>query len=143
MKASELMIGDWVRVKGKPCKVTAFMSQYEETRNAYEKGFARTTGAVVQNKVGTYSTVGLEEIEPLPLTKDIILGNQWKADDSKLSKSHYYKDVKYPHFPTLWSSAQGFYMFLGGRETDVQYVHELQHIIRVHKIEKELRPWKK
>lgn len=143
MKAEELMIGDWVVVKGKPAKVTAFMSQYEETRNAYETGHARVNKLVVQNKLGMYATVDLEEAEPLPLTKDIIVCNQWKPDDSKMAKGHYYKDIKNPYLPTLWESDKGYYMFLGGREVDVICVHELQHILKVHKAEKEIRPWKK
>lgn len=137
------MIGDWVSVNGKPCKVTAFASRQEETRNSYEAGFARTVQAVVQSKVGTYGTVEMEDIEPLPLTKGILLANQWKADGGKLSKGNYYKDMKNPYFPTLWEAEGGFYMFLGGRETDVKSVHELQHIMRVHKNEREIRPWKK
>lgn len=143
MEAKELMIGDWVSVKGKPVKVTAFMSQYEQTKNAYEAGFARVDKLVVQNKVGMYSTISLDEVEPLPLNSEIITCNQWKADASKMAKGHYYKDIKFPHLPTLWESDKGYYMFLGGREVDVNYVHELQHILKVHKAEKEIRPWKK
>lgn len=73
------------------------------------------------------------EIDPIPLTKEMLLANGWK-DDLTLSyekKNYYYNGLKlYPH-GNAWIMT-----YSGNNQCYFLYVHELQRImtaLRVHR----------
>ena len=112
MKVNELMIGDWIEDGYKKSQVTSITCD----------GIVETTAAISN----------IEVVDPIPLTEEILVKNElriqvvhnnrkwlWVTDNSWLSYSErhnywYYEDIK------------------------ITYVHQLQHMLRMCGIEKEI-----
>jgi len=112
MKAKELMIGDWVldkAVSERPVQV----KQINDKNVHYKHG-------------NGYMSTGVELLEPIPLTSDMLLNNGfehhfgewfWINGDVPVIRLFQRKDD-----PTFWIKAEPF-------DIGIKYVHELQHIV--------------
>ena len=135
MKATELMIGDWV-----------FDNFHQAKARVNTLTRAWLWGAV-EKKDGFYDDEQLryEDVKPIPLTEEILRTNGWEYND---------EDAKF--FPQTWvggglklqGANDGGYRIVVTSDYDDEdtnstpfillYVHELQHALRLRKIEKEI-----
>ena len=114
MKA-ELMIGDLVIRRGVP----------EEPMRIC--GMNALAGVVYLDQDGRGVTEKFENIEPIPLTKEILEKNGWEFDE--LDRNYYSREI---HFSILGGELP--YIIFDGVE--IGYVHELQHALELCKIKK-------
>lgn len=144
MKATGLMIGDWVRITepdnfaGATVKISSLSNQ----EGAY---FAVT---VDDPKFGYYTReVFCEDIESIPLTEEILKKNGFKERDRcwayrdnscsiKLNIAPKIEiDGEILGEPPILMQAEGATFNLG---IIIEYVHELQHALKLCGIEKEI-----
>lgn len=123
MKIQELSVGDWMRIKSndKIIKIAQINGQVEEVRAFGKEHF--------------FDFFGLSDIEPIPLTPEILEENGWRGDKVD---------------PNFWAT-DGVYIYnhngvwrLRPKSTellivvDIKHVHELQHALRLLGVEKEI-----
>lgn len=110
MKATDLMIGDWVRVP----------SELNRTKKIY-------------------STFDLDVAllyEPIPLTPEILEKNGFIKENNRcwvLSDKHTGDQII-----ALFEVAKGFAMPTSGLAIGFQEVHKLQHLLKLYGIDKEI-----
>ena len=118
LKATDLMVGDWLMFGDKPCQVKGLHSDDTATL------------------VGYRSPYFLIDAEPIPLTPKILEKNGFYRSEipTRDEIGHYYHRKPAP------SSIFVSMSFDDGRDfgNEIKYVHELQHILRLCKIEKEI-----
>lgn len=128
MKQSEYIPGDWVKASGQLCRVE------EVFVNRLTKEYEYTL--IYPN--GNPSRIVIGEIEPIPLTPEILEKNEWKLREHHDRK---YYDVEWYvyHNPSktnislrFYPEENAFFVFLYGEEISenrIQYVHQLQHLL--------------
>lgn len=116
MKTNELMIGDWVysAFSEKPCKVEGI--EWTESEYAYV------------NICGVNEYKCIESLSPIPLTQEILEKNGFICD----GESWWYQD-----FRIALSKSKGVSLVCG-RQKRFEFVHQLQHALRLCGIEKEI-----
>ena len=136
MKAEELMIGDWLFYKG---QVAAFPFKVEQ---------------ITKKKVGYHAEpcenrihyLILSECDPIPLTPEILEKNGFKMvlDINKLP-TYRIKWTRNPNlYFTIFTGVDGYWnpvgfgVTIGGVNEEVDYVHQLQHALRICRINKEI-----
>ena len=121
MKAEELMIGDWLFYKG---QVAAFPFKVEQ---------------ITKKKVGYHAEpcenrihyLILSECDPIPLTPEILEKNGFIEE----SRACYSNPLQYRVLiDGLWIDIMGENYFEG----KLEYIHQLQHALRLCGIEKEI-----
>lgn len=119
MKAKDLMLGDWVIHYGHPTKITGLSPEIDTNDEIHYYFF---------NDVEWYS---IDELEPIPLTEEILKKN-FPEDDTGYEIG-------------WWPTEGGKYHIEFSKdkmevdiECGVDYVHELQHLLRLCKIDKEI-----
>lgn len=144
MKATELMIGDWVYY----CQANAYATQVGEIRSAYVRKedyicCLRDERDPLKEKYPA-DDFNTEILSPIPLTKEILKKNGWE-----------YNDEEAKFFPETWVGGglmlqerdEGFMIVVTSDYDDedtnstpfiLLYVHELQHALRLRRIEKEI-----
>lgn len=137
MKAEELMIGDWVKFPNGIEKIIDL--PYIEGR-----GICASFAASA-----TLFPVKVDELEPVPLTKEILEKNGFE----KLDFSHYHindrtlvLDADGTWEDTTWhwvvtemsTNAKGHDVVLDYYVATINYVHELQHALKLCGIDKEI-----
>lgn len=125
MKAEELMIGDYIKHGfGGIGKVTELSKGIV---TVYDKGLDDGEGNCEVN-------FAENEIQPIPLTSEILEKNGFEYRPS------WGEWVHYNPFPlidfTLLTDEEGFQLDLPN--TKIEYVHELQHALRLCNIDKEI-----
>lgn len=132
MKANELMIGDWVLYDNQPHQIRQ-LGIFGENRDGEDYP------AVC---VGKPNGIGLilerNEIEPIPLTPEILEKNGWVKD---LYSFESYDNEELECL-SLWVGEDGknkWWWHVGVElVTPINHVHELQHALRLCGIEKEI-----
>lgn len=136
MKAEELMIGDWLFYKG---QFAAFPFKVEQ---------------ITKKKVGYHAEpyenrmhyLRLSECKPIPLTPEILEKNGFKMvlDINKLP-TYRIKWTRNPNlYFTIFTGVDGYWnpvgfgVTIGGVNGEVDYVHQLQHALRICRINKEI-----
>ena len=122
MKATELMIGDWVtgeKWKEKPFQITRI-----------NDGGKFVYGKTEDSTVGPFL---IEELESTPLTLEILERNGFELRDGFLfhridDKPHHY-DFKLKNSGVY--SSEGYTLECGIYLLTISYVHELQHALRL------------
>ena len=148
MKANELMIGDWVCLEDEnlPIKERYFNIEY----------LAISAGVSWVNQ-GTNAPIGLgdgeslipvfiDEISPIPLTPEILEKNGFiKGDTMDLGDEIYCVklfNIHYDNEERQFWVCNFFESEYGTMEINdifqIKYVHELQHALRLYKVEKEI-----
>ena len=134
MKANELtskdlMVGDWVMFNGKPCQV---------------KGLNSDDSAFL---VGYKSPYFLIDAEPIPLTPNILEKNWFVLDevikeyciyngiDNRVSL---HNDKEYINSSNTWHVHIDSEDYCTIATCELTYLHELQHILRLCEIDKEI-----
>ena len=119
MKAEELMIGDWV-----------YNTHNDQPEQVYEIG----SGLVMLAYNDLYE---YDEIEPIPLTAELLMQNGFEKDPEtgECLLSDYDDTFEVCWIGTILTVQSGY----GRMElVNCQYVHELQHALRLCGIEKEI-----
>lgn len=115
MKATDLMIGDWVlyagedeRLKNKPVQVTGICM--EIMQGSFNKEM--------------YEVLSYGKIKPIPIDLDILEKNGWKggAGETIRFKSPYILVKKNDVWNMLYNTT---------KIAEIRYVHELQNIMRI------------
>lgn len=120
MKVTELMVGDWVYV----------VRGYDKHHTIEKiKGVIADEDEPYPVTISTGETVSLNDIKPIPLTEDILVKNgfvkTWNGD------------WQLKEYATIIIS-KDYYVKIFERSIRIDYVHELQHALRVACIEKEI-----
>ena len=135
MEASELMIGDIVRVNKDVCfkKGTIVrVHAIDGDRNFPEK---RRIGCVtcvpIDDPDGCSGGVWTAFLEPIPLTAEILEKNGFKYDDEG-------KDLRYRQScgDIIGVDIRGDIAYI--EDADFKYIHKLQHALKLCGIEKEI-----
>lgn len=129
MKATELMIGNWVKIKGdygKPLKITTI----DDTYNSINYFDGDAEGEL---------TLQLNEIEPIPLTNEILE----KSGFSCKGHDHYHFEWRDHYvlaaYPRFGGSTEIFFQSYKMKYRGViRFVHQLQQALMFCEIEKEI-----
>lgn len=105
MKATDLMIGDWV-----------MCNHYQDM--PFTKQF----------RVADFGKGEYVFCEPIPLTEDILVKNGWRKQIMP------YKDEWYGGISLFEEHGKFYYM-----DFKIEYVHQLQQLLRLMGIEKEIK----
>lgn len=145
MKTTDLMVGDWVQINGIPHKIQAIDSLDEEISADDELYY-----------VGEDRCHSEDKIEPIPLTPEILEKNEFGSETfltAEWGRKVYFKEFpgcvvepadsgKYIFGTTkYWSKtySDGSLIDWGtmyeSRIYNLQYVHELQHALRLCKLD--------
>lgn len=119
MKANELMIGDWVLYDGEPNIITEVSEIiYRETTVCF---------------VGNNYMANIDEIEPIPLTPEILEKNWWVCESFGRRQEWWLDKTKFPivRYSTNDIMRHG--------EIILKYVHQLQQALRLCGIEKTIK----
>lgn len=132
MKPEELMIGDWVF--NTHHEKNAQITPYDFfTHGHYPDG--------TQYITISHSVVSGQDFEPIPITPEILEKNGFTTDDDDIYRwtnarediVRLYTDDNYTWFIDLCSDICGHIDYL-----EINSVHELQHALRLCKIDKEI-----
>ena len=128
MDCKDLMIGDWFKSVdyNSPFRITAIYDDVVQTQADYQS----------EIDGNWYSEVEIKDLVPIPLTEDILVKNGFDKDERSKYFHVYTLNIKGSYdFDICWSSVNGF-----NYEGDfmLTYVHQLQHLLRLCGIEKEL-----
>lgn len=124
IKTSELMLGDLVRLAdGQIAKVVSLYKNHKGSGGEI----------IVDSDLKIFnSLVRDEDINPIPLTAEILENNGFVFKSSECSKidcfilEFYNGFVEIDNFDGLY-----FYAMLTCKETKLEYVHQLQHLLRM------------
>lgn len=135
MKAKELMIGDWVIYRGEPTIVYE-IDEYYKRINTEPDGY------------DSIKCIDTSEIEPIPITPEILEKNGWKVKKSFVQHGNFgdgplmlwhtegnkiLRNFTHELEISDLSTDKGFRVRI-----ECNYVHELQHALRLCGIEKEI-----
>lgn len=124
------MIGDWVyNSKGEKCKVHEVSNIFES--NIQLDNYDKENDGCFEMEL---------EVSPIPITNEILKANGWERDGG----------VSMWHDETFWVSVfhwskDRLEIVINNTEPhhllklDILYVHELQHVLRLCKIDKEIK----
>lgn len=144
MEAKELMIGDWVLHEGEPYQIRQLgiygVDRDGEDYPAVCVGKPKGIGLIVERN----------EIEPIPITPEILEKNGFKVKEPESNFKYVTTGRKYTiEFLFFGEAIHGVstvmdceVVFSGGldriHKCNVKYVHELQHALKLCGIEKEI-----
>lgn len=126
MKATDLMVGDFVNVNDIPLRVGAIRQD--------ELGFFDN-----DYKIYWCSDDEFDRIDPIPLTEEILVKNGW--DFTKRKYGVYCDEDKRRDLELSRDEKDGFYWSINTDEYEIlriTYVHQLQHLLRLCGIKKSI-----
>ena len=121
--SKDLMIGDWVRVPD--------LDKYVRVNAVYP-----TMICPNPHDDDVHPVIGDEYLQPIPLTKEILKRNGWILEWGLEWNNDDAIDLM-----AKWEDDR-FWWFLGDTPVAaINYVHELQHALKLCGIEKEIKLW--
>lgn len=126
MKATELMIGDWV---------------YSDYHRTHAKVHALTQENLwIDIRIFSEPKMKYEEVKPIPLTEEILKKNGFKFHSGEknmygITTSPYYARRGLPH---IYCDGNPFAIWFE-EEVIIRYVHELQHVMRICRTKKDIQ----
>lgn len=133
-EATELMLGDWVRINGEPMKV---ISIPHEHKIAAEKP-GQTWGTI-------YDTTPIDEVEPIRITPEIMAKSGWEnvlstyytldVDESLWAEFYLHDGILRVYFKHQSCREEVIFQSLPG----IVYVHTLQHVLSLCGMTKEVK----
>ena len=130
IEIEDLMIGDWIMVDGKPYKYYAPELDMDNSLSG---------GLWIVDPNGIHYYTGSEDAIPIPLTNEILEKNDFEYQEGKIgaygvTTASYYK---YENSPNIFCDGNPFAVWFED-EVNIQYVHQLQHILKMCHIEKNI-----
>ena len=124
MTANELMIGDWVNY------------------NSLNQRIEEITDVDNQVYVSGDGVVDIPELNPIPLTREILEKNGFEGD-REVQQFHFEENGEKYHFSLRQmydkdDIPRGYSFFAFNVLTILDYVHQLQHALRLCEINKEI-----
>lgn len=130
MNAKEVMIGDLLYLNRRPVRVDAI-------------GF---NGSISYSEKGGFGGIGVDKLSPIPITEEILVKNglQKLNDKTFLIKNQIEIEVgtKFSEVSARYEDYDRDYNSYNNRYVEIaiiHYVHELQHLLRLCGIEKEVK----
>lgn len=124
MKATDLMLGDWVLCDGKPYQV------------------AEIAAGLICIDAERALFADPEDLQPIPLTAEILKKNNISEERAEEVYVFYNSDdfCITPDFDDDWKECWMFYCGKKGHDANIciYYVHQLQHALHLCGIEKEI-----
>ena len=122
MEANELMIGDWVEVpflEGKPKIVKVEEILFDEINPEWDG-------------MENYGGVKIKYVKPIPLTSEILEKNEFTKEYGV------WVIYRHPSFKwfVLYKKEFGYAISVGESKVNINYVHELQHALKLCGIDK-------
>lgn len=133
MKVNELMIGDWVLINGTPRKIQAVDGVDDEIMADDE------LYTLAEDRYHSE-----DKVEGVPITPEILEKNGFDISDPEVAQYHFEEDGQRYHFSLRQMYNQkdgkpnGYSFFAFSVLTIIDYVHELQHALRLCRIKKEI-----
>lgn len=133
MKATELMIGDWI---------------YDNYHKAYGRVNTLTRALLWVGEEDDDWQLNYDEIEPIPITAEILERNGFEEEhgynevvymdygDDNYSICIHLKERNYTNGAYTFANIDSGYICI--EELPINYVHELQHTLRLCSIDKEI-----
>lgn len=137
MKANELMIGDWVQIlapskyQGARGRIKTLID-HKDDETAYFKVFLQNNPIWVG-----IEDVCSDDISPIPLTAEILEMNKIPKSRLMGEQRHFFYNLD-SDLELLAIYDASFSLQIGNSARYVNYVHELQHILRLCRINKEI-----
>ena len=128
MKANELMIGDWLFYKG---RFNAFPFKVEQINK-------RKVGYHAEPNESRMHYIILSECEPISITPKLLERNGFKKAQSLYFLQSENKRYSYPFFIEYNAVNNCVFVNDGMIPMPIIYVHQLQHVIRLCGIDKEI-----
>lgn len=130
MNCKDLMVGDWFKSVdyNSPFRITAIYDDVVQTQADYQS----------EIDGNWYSEAYIKDLVPIELTSDILVKNGW--DFTKRGYSVYCKEDTNGDVE-LSKDEYGFYWSINCDEyviLRIDYVHQLQHLLRLAGIKKEI-----
>lgn len=127
MKANELMTGDWVLIKRTPSYEYPYKICSINNYSILGEGYTDWI------EVEADEEIKLEDIEPIPLTAEILEKNGWKYNELPFIQG-------WEQFGLLlYAGGEGYRINCGNNVAmRIDAVHELQHALRLCGIDKEI-----
>ena len=123
MKADELMLGDHVQVNGEACKVIS-ISYFDIGISASKEDFYHEH---------------IDNIKPIPTTTEILEKNGFMKHNDQ-DCDDIYEFLSEDSDDLIYLYLYGVYFFLFDNiNMQIEYVHQLQHALRLCGIEKEIK----
>ena len=127
MKATDLMIGDWVMFDNELLQVSEILKD-----------------GICANNDTAFGFYPFEHLEPIPLTKDILRKNEFKQEQVEDEIIRYERwEYKTPSeiIAVLFDTLKKDYHLVTSYNLiwNIVNVHELQHDLRISRIEKEIK----
>lgn len=126
MKVNELMIGDWVNVYNAPLKVL----------------YIKKADIMLENNKGGTCLEVAEDLDPIPLTEEILAKNFVRNIDGDYRTYTDFEDVTISDYydKSIWEVTVDEIEFanLPTWKMYVSHVHELQQALRLAKVDKEI-----
>lgn len=129
LNISDLSVGDWVRCRGRNGRIECLdaIRDYERIRVA------------VESYLGTmYQFVGIEDIEPIPITAEIL--KKIGFEESTDLFTAYYADkvwISYDQRSETWGVTINFDV-MPTLYVKLLHIHQLQHALRLAGLDKEI-----
>ena len=140
MEKNELMLGDWVLWHDKGWASDG--KQCEETRRCQITSIRECGFSVEWTDEDGFcdveNNVFDEDVKPIPLTSEILEKNGWKDISFDSEADYYNDDVEMVSFYE-GKDGNAWWWHVGLElAAPINYVHELQHILKLFKIDKEI-----
>jgi hypothetical protein len=133
IKIRELSIGDWVMnlYANKPSRVIGLRTMFQDTYEIIAVSDDTQYMLIEDNKE-------LHNFEPIPLTPEILEKNGFEElkDKSWVGHNHHCHIQQHRSSWTLLANKRGFYRTI--RFEGLEFVHQLQHALRLAGVEKEI-----
>lgn len=131
LKISDLSVGDWVMVNGKPRKISTLSEVWNGSNEVL-------IGYVVHVYPNGYNVVfykPIEHVKPIPITAEILEKNGFELDSSCW---RIYRNGG-GHIE-IWEDEDRWYLSVNSKDTlcKLHWVHQIQHLMRVWGIDKEI-----
>lgn len=124
MRADQLMIGDWVQHQEGACIVTGIVGDGIYFKDSISRG-----------------AISFDRIEPIPLTKEILEKNGFNLTDVKEFARLDFPEGKFvmrAMYDKDSGKQKGWGFFAFNVLSIVDYVHELQHALKICGIDKQI-----
>lgn len=130
MKETELMIGDWFNFL---IDIEGGDTEYDPENEIYQPMKVDSIGfGDVTSEEGVTNAVS--QLQPIPLTPEILEKNRFEFNNLPMEQCWQQYGLR------LYLSGQGYGINCGENiSLRVNYVHELQHVLRLCNIEKEIK----
>ena len=139
MKAEELMIGDFLRVADLETNIDSAIGLIGKVVKIEKEGNWQGVTIHLGRRIDdTYYCEREYELEPVPLTPEILEKNGWIKDGHE---DHFGDSYNYNNSEIWgWIDEDGMDIGFQGENTciSVKYVHQLQHALRLCGINKEI-----